>query len=50
MAVECAIGLLGRLGDVRAEAQRVRNLARGFADRAIIVQDQQVEKVRSLQL
>ena len=49
-AVEQAVGLLGGLRHLGVESERLRHLAAGLADGAVIVHDQEVQEIRSLDL
>jgi hypothetical protein len=49
-AVEYAVGLLGRLGHVWAEAQRLGYGSARLADGAVIIHNQQVQEIRPLDL
>src|SRR6266852_9592358 len=49
-AVEQAVGLFGGLRHLRVESERLRYLAARLADGAVIVHDQEVQEIRSLDL
>lgn len=47
---EEAIGVFDRLGDLGVESERLGDIAAGFADGAIVVDDEEVEEVGGLEL
>ena len=49
-AVEQPVGLFGGLRHLRVESERLRHLAAGLADGAVVVHDQKVQEIRSLDL
>src|ERR1700686_544691 len=49
-AVEQPVGMFGRLRHLRVESKRQRHLAAGLADSAVVVHDQEVQEIRSLEL